>query len=334
MHSGVGKSLLRVASPPGNESFDSRPVPAAMQRPLWEAATARFLVPLEISSLAPTVTGVIGSRRIGDTRVCQLSATPHTGRRTSLLASGTGSGCYKIALSLGGRVMVEQHGRRALLRRGEMAVYDTSDEYAVGSEMPFGLMIILVPHDTLGLSRERIAAIAATRLEGENADQVRRRLLALASKGDETAVADAMAALRAAVTAQPRTRFGTPMPAPALADKVRELVAEKFADPGLGPEYLAGVLGVSRRHLYAACADELGPLAAYIRVQRLERSRRLLDSRSEDESTVAEIALECGFADPAHFSRVFRGAYGVPPTKFRRGARATASPGRAVLAAP
>jgi hypothetical protein len=200
-------------------------------------------------------------RLLADTRVCQLLATPHTGRRTSLLASGPGSGRYKIALSLGGRVAVEQHGRRTLLRRGEMAVYDTSDEYAVGSDMPFGLMILLVPHDTLGLSRECIAAIAATRLEGENAEKVRRRLLALASEGDETAVADAMAALRTAVAAQPRRRAANPLPASVLADMVRELVAEKFADPGLGPEYLAGVLGVSRRHLYAACADEPGPLA-------------------------------------------------------------------------
>jgi AraC family transcriptional regulator len=38
---------------------------------------------------------------------------------------------------------------------------------------------------------------------------------------------------------------------------------------------------------------------------------------------VAAVAHDCGFANPYHFSRRFRGVYGQPPGRYRR---ATARP--------
>ena len=61
--------------------------------------------------------------------------------------------------------------------------------------------------------------------------------------------------------------------------------------------------------------QRVGPVAAYVRTRRLEQAHDLL-SRSNGVD-VAEVALECGFGDPAHFSRLFHRTYGVPPTRFR-----------------
>jgi AraC-like DNA-binding protein len=33
--------------------------------------------------------------------------------------------------------------------------------------------------------------------------------------------------------------------------------------------------------------------------------------------TIAEIAYECGFADPSHFNRLFRAAFGKAPSRAR-----------------
>ncbi|MET1156811.1 helix-turn-helix domain-containing protein [Arthrobacter sp.] len=307
----------RTASHHGRASFDSRPVPAVMQKPLWEAATAKLLVPLEIDSQVPTVAGVIRGHQIGAARICQLAATPHAGRRTRRLAAGVGSGYYKVALARGGTISIEQHGRRVLLQPGELAIYDTSDEYVVGSDLPFGLMIVLVPHDALELSRDRVAAVAASRLSPELAENVRKHLLALEPDGSAVDVDRAMDSIRTAVVSHPRIRAQEPLSSPLLAARVRELVGQKLTDPGLSPDYLAAVLGVSRRYLYAACGTELGPLATYIRIRRLERSRQLLVSPA-GEISIAGIAWECGFPDPAHFSRLFRNMYGLSPTQFLR----------------
>lgn len=164
-------SMEAAAAQRDMESFDSRRVPTVIQRSLWEKATAQFLVPLRIDASGASITGIIGTRRLGAASLCRVRASPHRGIRTRDLAGGVGAGNYKIALALNGRVRVAQHGRQVLLEPGQLAVYDTSEEYSVGSEVPFDLLIALVPCGAVDLTRDRIAAVAATRLGGELAPE-------------------------------------------------------------------------------------------------------------------------------------------------------------------
>ena len=54
---------------------------------------------------------------------------------------------------------------------------------------------------------------------------------------------------------------------------------------------------------------------AYVNEYRLTKARSLLAS---DESSVSEIATECGFSDSNYFSRLFTKCYGISPLKFRQ----------------
>jgi AraC-like DNA-binding protein len=51
-----------------------------------------------------------------------------------------------------------------------------------------------------------------------------------------------------------------------------------------------------------------------IRDMRLKKARKLL---SETDQTIAEIAWQCGFADPSYFTRLFRKEEGHTPTQWR-----------------
>lgn len=53
----------------------------------------------------------------------------------------------------------------------------------------------------------------------------------------------------------------------------------------------------------------------YVTMRRVERAKLMMASTRE---TQASIALECGFADQAHFSRRFRQIVGVNPVLWRR----------------
>ncbi|MFL5470692.1 MAG: helix-turn-helix domain-containing protein [Gemmatimonadaceae bacterium] len=74
---------------------------------------------------------------------------------------------------------------------------------------------------------------------------------------------------------------------------------------GVHPVYLARAF---RRHIGCSPGE-------YRRQTRLERAAALI---SRTRSTLAEVALESGFADQSHMTRQFRRAYRLSPTEFRR----------------
>ena len=88
---------------------------------------------------------------------------------------------------------------------------------------------------------------------------------------------------------------------------------------------LAEELGCSRRHLSARFGEQVGlPPKTLARVLRFGRAARLLGvSASSHErgeaagapSSLAEVALECGYYDQAHLSRDFRQFAGLSPTE-------------------
>lgn len=98
------------------------------------------------------------------------------------------------------------------------------------------------------------------------------------------------------------------------------LMEQSLADP-LSVEEIASRLDLSPRQLERLfrLATGKGP-AAFYRTLRLRYGRWLLDNSAR---SITEIALECGFADGAHFSRQFRDAFGTPPSLLRAAARTT-----------
>ncbi len=76
---------------------------------------------------------------------------------------------------------------------------------------------------------------------------------------------------------------------------------------------LAAELGWSRRHLAVRFREELGmPPKALARLLRFERAAARL--RAGDE--LADLALDAGYYDQAHFNRDFRAFAGTTPTEY------------------
>lgn len=103
---------------------------------------------------------------------------------------------------------------------------------------------------------------------------------------------------------------------PRLAQVVARMEAN-IEEP-LSPARLAQDAGLSPRQLERLFARYLGrsPKRHYMAL-RLERAHNLL---AQTEMSVLEIALACGFASTAHFSKCYRAEYGSTPYR-KRGAR-------------
>jgi AraC family transcriptional regulator len=100
--------------------------------------------------------------------------------------------------------------------------------------------------------------------------------------------------------------------------RVLELI-EAALDAHLTVEMLAREAGLSPAHFARAFRETMGRAPhQYLLALRLERARRLLETT---QATLSDIAQRTGFADQAHFTRLFKRAFGAPPGALARALR-------------
>ncbi len=161
-----------------------------------------------------------------------------------------------------------------------------------------------------------------------------RYLLTWLGRGDSEPCLRAIAAMLAAFGTGNRTTGRlSPETWPPIVEQVcAYLFARLDEDPAcaLTLQTLAEAACVSPAHLCRLFQSSVGHSPAEtVRLARLDRAATLL---ARSNYAAGEIAGLCGFANPFHFSRLFRAAYGVPPTEFRRRVQAGLSPPPTLLA--
>jgi AraC family transcriptional regulator len=110
------------------------------------------------------------------------------------------------------------------------------------------------------------------------------------------------------------------LPSEALSRKTLHLIIDRMeADPcsSFGIEGLAAEAGYSYNRFLQAFRFSTGYTPhQYLLHLRLTRAKELM--RKHDRPLL-DVALECGFASHAHFTRAFRKRYGISPSQFRAG---------------
>jgi len=103
-------------------------------------------------------------------------------------------------------------------------------------------------------------------------------------------------------------------PPPAWLDRLREYLAEHWAEP-LRLNQLAALVGVHPVYLSQAFRHHSGQtLSAYARALRLFHATELLRS----SANLSAIAVECGFFDQSHFTHAFEIQHQIPPGLYRK----------------
>ena len=309
---------------------DTSTVPLAERADLWIAVTSEMFVPLECTPHdRAAFRGHLTGGTIGPVHLCSLEVSPHTIRRTRTLAANTKGDQYKLSLLLGGEALIVQDERNAVLRPGDFAIYDCSRPYTIVGNDPFRMLVCALPHDVIGLPAERVARITATRMPGRGGiawamTPFLKRLanLVIRDEGppDVHRVAESVVDLVESLCVSAMGDDVSPR-AQSRAElllRIRAYIEAHLDDPDLAPTQIASAHFVSKRYLHKLAESEGTTVARWIRERRLERCRRdLVDQRCRDE-TVSSIGIRWGLTDAAHFSRLFRDAFGCSPTEYRQ----------------
>ena len=123
--------------------------------------------------------------------------------------------------------------------------------------------------------------------------------------------------------------LGAEQPQPGLTMDIRTrdpvvlralLLMQQNIDAPLSVEAVARRAGQSRRQLerHFRAALDLSPQAAFLRL-RLSVARHLIETT---DKSIAQVAVDCGFCDSSHLSRMFRRVHGTTPNALRTAAPA------------
>ena len=175
-------------------------------------------------------------------------------------------------------------------------------------------------------SLDEVGPVHLRRTYAVESPQIRHLMLALKYEADSRnahglamveAVTSALGHLlvRHAGVEQPRPIHNRGGLSAVAKRRVLELI-DAALDARLTVEMLSREVGLSVAHFARAFKETMGRAPhQYLLALRLERARRLLETT---EASLSDIAQRAGFADQAHFTRLFKRAFGTTPGALMR----------------
>ncbi|MGA5506986.1 helix-turn-helix domain-containing protein [Streptomyces umbrinus] len=300
----------------------------AIREVIWDS-----VVRVEIEH-QPDPTRIMATGRISDVagiNICTVRSNATTIRRTRALVNDDLEPSVFVSLQQSGTSGVVQGGREAVLQPGDFAVYATERPYMLANNHGIDLHYFRITQRDLGLRPDALAAVTSIRFGSGDpiAELASGHLHRLGeAQGRFTARQAQLLApptlelLRAALTSRLRDdRALAEALDAALESRIFDFVRAHLTDAGLTPTRIARAHGISLRRLYTVMSDAGVSLAPWIRDQRLAHARRLLVSSGAGHLTIEAVARRSGFVSAAHFSRVFKAAYGLSPRDWRHGRR-------------
>jgi len=271
--------------------------------------------------------GAVTRRTVGDVMLVDCAASPFLGHRGRIVMEGEAAASEENVLGFQfvckGVEKVREGGRELALQAGDVILWDGLQPTDVEIVEAFHKRTLLFPRDRVLAVCPRLAELSALPALDRSAPArlLVRYMNALAleqSRLDPAASGAAANAalelLRAAV--EPCVPTSRSAVRAATRAEIRRYVRTHLQDPLLGPASIARAYAMSVRALHALFEDAETSVAGLVRSERLARC--LEDLQQPNGGSVTDIAFRWGFCDAAHFSRVFKRAFGATPSEVRQ----------------
>ncbi|GGJ70769.1 helix-turn-helix domain-containing protein [Streptomyces brasiliensis] len=294
----------------------------------WHDALGKALVPMTVVPRGSgPFAGHIASGRVGHLRVSDIVADAQRASRTAGHVSRWPGEYIGVGVQRSGTATLVQEGRAATASQGDLLVYDTARPYSLDYPERFSTRVVHIPRTVLGLPEQEIGRVTGTVIDASDGfGAVVLSLLTTLGTSEHpyspmvasrlaAGIADLIATL---VVERTQRDAGEPAtPRDHLVRRIRDHIEQHLEDPALSPENVAKAQHISVRYLHRLFEGEDVTVAKFIQRRRLEQCARELARGDETVPAVAAVSKRSGFANPAHFSRVFRSVYGVSPRDWR-----------------
>ncbi|MGW1270983.1 helix-turn-helix domain-containing protein [Streptomyces sp. NPDC002491] len=311
-------------------SFSTAPLDSRAQLDYWREVVCTTFVEYEMDVPRHPSAGFLGqvtAQTVGGMGVARVVSDPHTVFRSPTLIRRSSEDDLLVNLAVQGRVTVAQRGREALLRPGDLTVYDSALPCRIACLDPFELLVLKVPRPLFDAHVPLVQDTMATLVPGDRgagaliAPFLHSLTVHARGLAPDTSARVGVTLLELLATAlSDRTASGGRLKAPGAVhlDRARRYVLDHITDPDLTPAMIAQALDISVRYLHAIFqADDTSP-SRWIRRQRIHMAARLLADPGRSGHSVTDIAYAVGFKDASHFTRAFKSLHGVSPREYRR----------------
>ncbi len=288
----------------------------------YRVAVGASVVPLDVhSGLAADFRGRIHAATSSNIHAIRVVAQRHSVTRTRQLISRGGPDFAKLSLVERGSAIIVQDGRECVLRRGDMAIYDTNRPYSMICDEDIAMSIIMLPLARLGLPPDLVRMATATRLIGDRTTaSIIRPLISSLGRSSEHGEPLGARMVRGAieiVAGLVESHLPSRNAHDLMRMRIGAYIDEHLTDPELSPSRIAAAHFISLRQLHFLFEDGGTSISRIIRDRRLERCYESLRDDSNAHLSISVIAFANGFTDAAHFSRVFRTHFGFTPSATR-----------------
>jgi AraC family transcriptional regulator, positive regulator of tynA and feaB len=226
-----------------------------------------------------------------------------------------------------GTLHSEQDGRSVELRPGDGAISDAARPYFLRFDQPLGCVSVKVyksdlKHRVAGIERVTAQSLARGSSLNPLVFGYMRMLIEHAPNMTGAAALHAAEVFKELISASLNEMLErTPAPlseyrAAALL-RVKAFVDKHLGDSSLDVERIAREVGLSSRYINKLFEADRSSLGRYVWQRRIERCAIRLRDLAWAHVSISVIALEHGFNDLSHFSRVFRKRYGQSPREYR-----------------
>ncbi|GIH71978.1 helix-turn-helix domain-containing protein [Sphaerimonospora thailandensis] len=257
--------------------------------------------------------------QLGELHLAFVRGSRHAIHRTAAVVDDQPADAIAIYAALRGEVVLEQAGRRHVLRPGHLLVCDADQPFARTFARGLEELAVKLPRSNFeaatGLSSVPAPVVLDTR---DSSKAIARALVRIVGQAvrpkdavpaDEAAVLDLASAL-AAGERGPRSL--------AHRSTAKAFIEEHLTDPGLGAVEVAAAAGISDRTLSRVFAEAGTSVPRYILARRLDLAYSLLAGGDAARLRTVDVAARCGFNSRAYFSQSFERRFGVAAGEVRR----------------